>query len=91
VHIKKAFIIRPGFPDEPIVILTLWWMSLYWLTRFRDSSLFHCDHIEPETDGQAINRCWFENTQRFGVVTQGEESMVTENHPKRGEKSKKVQ
>ena len=66
-------------------------MPLYWVARFRDSSLFHSDCVEPETDGQAADGGGVEDSQRFVVVTQGEESMVTENHPKRGEKSKIVQ
>ena len=66
-------------------------MPLYWIARVWHPGILHSDCLEPEENGQAADGCWFEDSQRFVVVTQGEESMVTENHPKRGEKSKIVQ
>ena len=66
-------------------------MPLHWVARIWHPGVFHSDCVEPETDGQAANGGGVEDTQRFDVIAQGEMSMVTENHPKRGEKSKKVQ
>ena len=66
-------------------------MSLSWTAWVWRSGLFRGDRIEPETDGQAANRCWIEDTRRFGIIAQRELSMMIENNWKGGEKRIKIQ
>jgi hypothetical protein len=59
-------------------------MPLFGPVRVWYPGLFHSNCAKPETDGKVVDGCWFEDATCFALITQGEMSMVTENHEKGG-------